>query len=167
MAPTAPKASSGGRVGIGAAAVAALAVSFVTLHEGIVTRTYADPVGIPTVCAGETGPHVRYGQTYTVSQCMAMLDKRLQSTWRGVERCISVTLEPHQAMAILSFAYNVGITAACRSTLIALLNRGEPAAVWCAQLSRWIYANGRKLPGLVTRRAAEREICERGSNGGR
>lgn len=29
-----------------------------------------------------------------------------------------------------------------------------------AELSRWVYAGGRKLQGLVKRRAAERAMCE-------
>jgi GH24 family phage-related lysozyme (muramidase) len=32
----------------------------------------------------------------------------------------------------------------------------------CAELSRWTRAGGNELPGLVKRRAAERELCERG-----
>jgi hypothetical protein len=30
----------------------------------------------------------------------------------------------------------------------------------CAELSRWTYAGGKQLPGLVRRRAAERQLCE-------
>lgn len=152
-----PKAS---RVGIGGIALAAIAAAFVLPHEGLRTQTYADPIGIPTVCAGETGPHVQYGQSYTVEQCMAMLDTRLQAMWAQVEQCIERPLETHQAMAVLSWTYNVGVGAACRSTLMKMLNRGEPPSVWCGQLSRWTYAKGKQWPGLVTRRADERALCE-------
>ena len=38
-------------------------------------------------------------------------------------------------------------------------NAGDLAGA-CAELSRWTYAGGRQLPGLIKRRAAEREMCE-------
>lgn len=143
-----------------AALVATLAGSLVAYHEGVVPYTYADPIGIPTVCAGETGPHVKFGQRYTVEQCIQMLDKRLQLEWNKFSRCIDRPLTPNQAVALLSWEYNVGASAACKSTLVRMLNAGKPASQWCAQLSRWTYAGGRQLPGLVKRRAQERAICE-------
>ncbi|HHG5564729.1 TPA: glycoside hydrolase family protein [Pseudomonas aeruginosa] len=41
------------------------------------------------------------------------------------------------------------------------LNAGDVRGA-CAELSRWVYAGGKKLGGLVRRRAAERELCEIG-----
>ena len=55
--------------------------------------------------------------------------------------------------------FNTG--AYCRSAIPALVARGEDRAA-CAQLSRWVYVRGRRVPGLVNRRAAERALCERG-----
>lgn len=47
----------------------------------------------------------------------------------------------------------------CASTLARKANAGDmPGA--CAELSKWVFANKAKLPGLVKRRAAEREVCE-------
>ena len=66
-----------------------------------------------------------------------------------------------QKAAFLSFAFNVGAQKFCGSTLVKKANQGDmPGA--CAELSRWTYAGGRELPGLVKRRAAERALCERG-----
>ncbi|WP_405045477.1 glycoside hydrolase family protein [Pseudomonas aeruginosa] len=48
-----------------------------------------------------------------------------------------------------------------RSTLLRKLNAGDVRGA-CAELSRWVYAGGKKLGGLVRRRAAERELCEIG-----
>ena len=63
--------------------------------------------------------------------------------------------------AFLSFAFNVGNGAFCGSTLTRKANAGDmPGA--CAELSRWTYAGGKQMPGLVIRRAAERQLCERG-----
>ena len=32
----------------------------------------------------------------------------------------------------------------------------------CAELSRWTYASGKQLPGLVKCRSAPRQLCEAG-----
>lgn len=145
-------------VGIGATALAAL-VSFVAYHEGYVPRTYADPVGIPTICFGHTGPDVTPGRTATRAECEALLRDDLAEAYAGVRRCIVVPMADHQAAALTSFTFNVGTRALCRSTLARYANAGNwPAA--CAELDRWVYAKQRKLPGLVKRRAEERKLCE-------
>lgn len=145
------------------AAVLAAAAPCTAYFEGVIPHTYADPIGVPTACVGETGPHIRMGQTYTVDECMSMFDKRLQLEWSRIEPCIAVDVTVPQAAAILSWEYNVGAHAACSSTLVRMLNAGAPPEVWCAQLSRWTKATkfgvSVELPGLVKRRAAERAMC--------
>lgn len=152
-----------------AAAVLAATAGGVAYFEGVIPHTYRDPVGIPTACAGETGPHIRMGQTYTLDQCMAMLDSSLARHWRGLESCADAELTINQAAALLSWTYNIGAGAACRSTLVRMLNQGAPAELWCHQLTRWTYATklGVKvqLPGLVKRRASELSMCLHGAWG--
>jgi lysozyme len=145
---------------VAAGGVLAIAAVFVPIYEGTVLGTYVDPVGIPTACMGETGPHIRLGQRFTMAQCEAMLDASLLSHARGLDDCIHVPLAAHEAAAVLSFGYNVGVRAACTSTMVRMVNAGRPAAEWCPQLERWVYAKGIKLNGLVKRRAAERALCE-------
>lgn len=149
-----------------AAAVLAATAGGVAYFEGVIPHTYRDPVGIPTACAGETGPHIVMGQTYTLDQCMAMLDSSLARHWRGLESCADAELTINQAAALLSWTFNVGAGAACRSTLVRMLNSGAPAELWCHQLTRWTYATklGIKLqlPGLVKRRASELSMCLHG-----
>ena len=62
---------------IGSAAAAAL-LAFVVQHEGLVTTTYKDVTGTPTVCVGETDPQYAIpGVTYTTEECMRLLEDRL------------------------------------------------------------------------------------------
>ena len=62
------------RIAAGAlAAILAVAAPIIAYHEGYVPNTYADPIGIPTVCFGHTGPDVEWGQEYTRAQCDALL----------------------------------------------------------------------------------------------
>lgn len=140
--------------GVGAAALA-LAAPVVMHYEGLRTKPYLDPVGIPTVCYGET--HVQMRQ-YTVAECQAMLLESMAHHGAQIAPCMPETLPDHTKAAALSFAYNVGARAFCGSTFARKLKAGDPLA--CAELSRWTYAGGKELPGLVKRRAAERAMCE-------
>lgn len=144
---------------IGAGATA-LAVPLVMLYEGTVLQSYRDPIGIVTACVGHTGPELRMGQRYTRQQCEDMLYGDLFKHAQALD-CIKQPMTDGQKAAFLSFAFNVGNKALCDSTLAHKANAGDmPGA--CAELSRWTRAGGRELPGLVKRRAAERELCERG-----
>ena len=57
----------------------------------------------------------------------------------------------------ISFTFNLGSGALQRSTLRRKVNREEHADV-PAELMKWVWAGGRKLKGLVKRRAAEINI---------
>ena len=144
---------------IGAGATA-LAVPLVMLYEGTVLQSYRDPIGIITACVGHTGPELRMGQRYTRQQCEDMLYGDLLKHAQALD-CIKHPLTDGQKAAFVSFAFNVGNKAFCDSTLARKANAGDMAGA-CAELSRWTRAGGRELPGLVKRRAAERELCERG-----
>lgn len=134
-------------------------------NEGLVLHSYADPAwgwAVPTACMGDTGPHIQRGMTFTESQCLDMLDARLRHTWNVLTtRCIreDVEISIHEALAVLSWTDNVGVGAACGSTLMRQLNAGEPGEVWCLQMYRWVYANGKVLTGLQNRREREVRVC--------
>lgn len=154
---------SPGKVGGIAALVVVLAAApFVAKHEGLILSTYADPIGIPTACAGETDKAVTLQERFTRDECMALLGASLLEHGKRMDACVRVPLTRSQAVAVLSWSYNVGTGAACGSTLVRLLNSGAPPSVWCAELSKWNKAGGRVLPGLVKRRAQERAMCEAG-----
>ena len=66
-----------------------------------------------------------------------------------------------QRSALASFVFNVGGRAFGDSTLLKHLNAGEDGLV-PRELMRWVWDNGRVLPGLVTRRLAEADLYWRG-----
>ena len=63
-------------------------------------------------------------------------------------------MKHHQFDALVSFAYNVGIGNLKSSTLLRKLNAGDYDGA-ALEFHRWKRSNGRVLPGLVRRRAAE------------
>lgn len=127
--------------------------------EGKENTTYRDIVDIPTVCYGQTGTHIRMGQTFTDAECAAMLDAELRKYLTALDRCITQPVTPNQGAAVLSWTYNVGTGAACGSTLVRKLNAGAPTSEWCGELLRWNRAGGKVVRGLTLRRQAEHTLC--------
>lgn len=150
--------------GIAVAVVAAVAAPMGAYYEGVYPQGYADPVGIPTDCIGETGPDVRIGvQRFTFDECVARYPVRLQKVWRGLSGCLNAEVTAGQGASLMSFADNTGIRATCTSTMARLINAGADGSVWCAQIPRWNKATfmGVKitLAGLTKRRASEYAMC--------
>lgn len=142
------------------AAWCAIAVACVSGFEGLRTAAYADPVGIATICFGET-KGVRMGQTRTLDECRGLLADSLELANNAVERCVRQPMPADRQAALVSFTYNVGGQAFCGSTLVRKLNAGDTYGA-CNELSRWTRARGIELPGLVKRREAERLMCIKG-----
>lgn len=148
------------RAGYTLAATLSIATAVVSTFEGLRTETYLDPIGIPTICYGHTAT-ARLGDRKTPEQCKEQLSKDLLIAIEDVESRVRVPLTVERRAALVSFVYNVGGQKFGSSTLLIKLNAGDPAGA-CAELSRWVYAGGVKLKGLVTRRAEERALCEGG-----
>lgn len=143
------------------AAWVAIAVACVACFEGLRQTSYLDPISIPTICYGET-KGVKLGQYATLEQCNGLLAESLQIANKAVDSCVKAPLPDYRRAALVSFTYNVGGGALCRSTLVRKLNAGDTIGA-CNELTRWDMAGGRKLPGLTKRRAAEREMCLKGA----
>lgn len=112
--------------GLSAATISAAAV-FVGNFEGMRTRPYVDPVGILTVCFGET-EGVKPTDRYTPQQCREMLEARLPDYWEPVRECLGNDTEEMpdtRKIALISFTYNVGGSAFCKSTLLRKLKAGD------------------------------------------
>lgn len=153
-----------GRVKFGAAAVIAAAIAVIAPWEGLRNQTYLDIVGVATVCYGQTGPAARPVARYSDAECKAMLGNEVAHFARQMESCISpaARMTAQQQAVVLSWAYNVGANAACKSTLVRKLNAGRPPAEWCAELLRWNRAGGQVVRGLDNRRKHEHQLCIRG-----
>uniref|UniRef100_A0A193SBP3 Lysozyme n=1 Tax=biofilter metagenome TaxID=1070537 RepID=A0A193SBP3_9ZZZZ len=130
----------------------------VPVFEGTVLKTYRDPIGVLTSCMGHTGPELQMGQRWTPEQCQQQLADDLVKHADALQ-CITKPLTDGQKAAFVSFAFNVGVPKFCSSTLARKANAGDMAGA-CAELSRWTYAGGKELPGLVNRRQIERKVCE-------
>ncbi len=122
----------------------------------------------PYVCAGGYNT-IGYGHVIKASekfdapinkeQATLLLEKDVQHSKKAVCEFIYIRLETHQRDALVSFTYNLGAGALQRSTLRRKVNRGEYRLA-AREFSRWVYAGGKKLNGLVRRRYVESQLFE-------
>lgn len=140
-----------------AGAVLLLATPFVAQYEGLRTKAYLDPIGIPTICYGETH-NVKIGDTQTVESCKTMLTARLGTFAIAVDYLVEPDIKPDMMAAFTSLSYNIGINAFRKSSVLRLANEGKFRES-CDFMLKYVYAGGKKLNGLVKRREAERQLC--------
>jgi lysozyme len=139
--------------------------------EGIRLEVYNDVAGVPTIGVGhkltpqelssgllQIGNNaVAYADGITQQQAMDLLGQDLVPYEKAVNSFVMVPLNQNQFDALVSFAFNVGLSAFHGSTLLKVLNQGGYDQV-PAQLLRWTHADGEVVPGLVTRRKNEIEL---------
>lgn len=158
--------SKGKSIAAGVAAVmaaGALAVPMIAEFEGFVPVGYPDPalgVKLPTACYGATTGIV-IGKRYTEQECANMLAADAVSHGLQIAPCLPPELPIQTRAAFISFGFNVGTSAFCKSTLAAKARAGDLAGA-CAELARWTRAGGREMAGLIRRRQAERKLCMEG-----
>ena len=143
----------------GSAAAMAVAITFIGGWEGLKLKAYQDIVGVWTVCYGETRG-VSKGDTYTKAECDEMLAEGIIDFEKQVDRLITYKgpIPIETKIAIVSWAYNVGIGNASKSTLIKKVNQGDLEGA-CNELLKWNRAGGKVVKGLTNRRIDEKALC--------
>jgi len=124
--------------------------------EGLRLKAYRCPAGVLTIGYGHTGG-VREGQVITEAEAEELLKKDLLIFERGVKNYVKVPLTDNQFSALVSFAYNVGLGAFGKSTLLRKINSRDYNGA-AAEFARWNRGGGKILPGLVRRREAEKAL---------
>jgi lysozyme len=139
----------------------AAGLSLIRQAEGLRLRAYLCPANVWTIGIGTTvypdGRKVQPGDKCTEQQAADYLANDVKGFERAVAAMVTVPLTGNQFSALVSFAYNVGISALRGSTLLRLLNAGDYASA-ANQFLRWNRAAGRVLTGLTVRRRAERSL---------
>jgi GH24 family phage-related lysozyme (muramidase) len=139
-------------------------LSILKRFEGLRLSAYRDAVGVWTIGYGHTSaagaPTVIAGLTITAQRAEDILVNDLRSYEAAVIANVKVPLNQNQYDALVSFTYNVGPGALKSSTLLKKLNAGDYAGA-AAEFAKWNKGGGKVLAGLVSRRAAEAELCKR------
>jgi lysozyme len=132
----------------------AAGLALVKSFEGCKLDSYRCPAGIATVGFGHTGPDVRIPMTITQERADELLENDLYRFENGVDAMLG-TATDNQFSACVSLAFNIGLDAFRKSSVLKRHNRGDHKGAADAFLM-WVKAAGRTLPGLVKRRSAER-----------
>ncbi|WP_028449767.1 lysozyme [Chitinibacter tainanensis] len=101
----------------------------------------------------------------TAAQAEEIFDKDLLRIEKAVLKLVRVPLNQNQFDAIVSFTFNVGpdidqdniAEGLGDSTLLRHLNSGNYYKA-AEEFNKWVFAMGKRQPGLVRRRTAERQL---------
>lgn len=132
-------------------------IALIKQCEGFRSTRYLDSAGKPTIGYGHL---IKPGESFTVvdeAQADALLRADVRTAECAVKRQVTVPLNAHQYDALVSFTYNVGEGALQKSTLRQKLNQTNYLGA-SVEFDRWVYAGGKRVQGLVTRRVEERNL---------
>lgn len=136
-------------------------LALIEAYEGFVAKPYYCPAGVLTQGFGHTaaaGPPA-LGGVWTREQARSVLRSDLARQYEpGVLKLLKRTPTQGQFDAMVSFAYNCGLDAFSRSSILKFFNRGEDAQA-AGAFALWVKATvkGKRVTvsGLVRRRASE------------
>lgn len=138
-------------------------IDLIKRFEGFRSKPYKCPAGVWTIGYGTTRGVTETTKEITEAEGERMLREAVAADERRLAELLPTTLMQNQYDAICSFVYNVGVAAFRHSTLFRLVctfpNDGKRIK---AEFGRWVHAGGKRLDGLVARRAAEAELYCRG-----
>lgn len=134
------------------------AIALIKHFEGCKLKSYKCPAGVWTIGYGHTSG-VKDGQTITQAQADHYLAIDIQPIEQQIRSYVTAPLKQHQLDALACFVFNVGIGNFATSTLRKLINAHDYDGA-ALQFGKWTKADGKDLPGLITRRAAERALFE-------
>lgn len=133
-------------------------LALIKTYEGFSAKAYRCPAGYWTIGYGHRiATHETFPENISKAEAEALLLRDVQVAEKAVRKGITIVLNENQFSALVSFVYNIGSGAFMRSTLRKQVNAGNHSAI-PRELLRWVWSNGRKLPGLVKRRDAEGKL---------
>jgi lysozyme len=151
------------RLAIGSLTLAASTLVGIALHEGYTDNTIIPvPGDVPTYGFGTTrkadGTALKMGEKTTPTRALVDLLRDASRFEQAVKRCAPVPMHPYEFQAYVSFTYNVGETAFCKSTLVKKLNAADYEGA-CKELLKWDKVKGVTIKGLTHRRQDEYRTC--------
>ena len=139
-------------------------IDLICSFEGLRLNAYDDGVGVWTIGFGTTiypnGIKVKKGDTCTEAQAKAYMAHDLKKFESAVNSAVTVSINQNQFDALVSLAYNIGTSGFKNSTLVKKLNAGDIRGA-AAQFDVWNKGGGKRMQGLVNRRAVERKLFEK------
>lgn len=124
--------------------------------EGFRAKPYLCPANVPTIGYGSTGPDITLATPPVTLEWAEGRMQREATLYAKAVLKLSPTLVSNNLAisAMADFSYNLGLTRYKASTLRRRIQAGDIKGAK-EELAKWVFGGGRKLPGLIARRAAE------------
>lgn len=133
-------------------------IDLIKKFEGLKLESYKCPAGLWTIGYGNTqwenGTRVLENQVIDIQRA----EKLLMFWVNKYAEKIDLKVNQNQFDALVSFAYNVGITNFNNSTLKKKVIANPNDATIRDEFMKWVSSKGKQLPGLVKRREAEANL---------
>jgi lysozyme len=133
-------------------------LALVKEFEGLRLKAYKCPAAVWTIGYGHTSsagaPIVTSDLEITRDEAEEVLKRDMGQYEDGVRKLVTVGITQGQFDALVDFAYNAGVGALQKSTLLKKVNAEKFDEV-PAEFMKWTKGGGKELPGLVRRRRAE------------
>lgn len=134
--------------------------------EGYASNAYhdsIDPTGVYTIGFGsiynwDANRSVQQGDVINKDIAVRWFFIEANQKVSAVQQMVKVSISNNQLLALSSFAYNLGTGALQGSTMLKLLNQNASKQTVANEFDKWVYSNGKKVPGLVKRRAQEKSL---------
>lgn len=143
--------------------LSAVGLLLIATHEGFSPTPYKDTGGVVTNGFGNAT--INPSKSVTVLEALEDLKLNTSNTGKAVTKCVRSDITQGQYDAYVSFAYNVGTNAFCKSTMAKLANAGDKIGS-CNQFDRWTFVAGKdckikanNCAGIVKRRKEEKNLC--------
>jgi len=131
-------------------------IGLIKRFEGLRLKAYLCPAGKPTIGYGHT-KDVKLGDVITEEEAEQLLLEDLIVVENEINKH-NLDINQNQFDALVSFVYNVGVGNFRTSTLLKKIKTDPNDKTIANEFKRWVYSNGKKLPGLVKRREEEAKL---------
>ncbi len=128
-------------------------LSMLMVFEGLRLTAYEDAAGVLTIGYGHT-KGVRRGDKISEYYAKEYLRQDVEEVEEAVSK-LGVARTVGQLDALVSLAFNIGMGRLRSSTLLKTIRKGGSKNAIKREFKRWVYAGGKKLPGLERRREWE------------
>lgn len=138
-------------------------VDLICKYESFQPKPYMCPANVPTIGYGTTrypnGNKVSLSdKPITKAQALDYLAFDLSKFEKDVDALCTDLLNQNQFDALVSFTYNLGAGSLRSSTLLKKVNNNPNDKTIALEFDKWVYANGKKLQGLINRRKEESKL---------
>lgn len=132
----------------------------ITKWEGLRLKPYLCSAGVATIGYGSTryenGKGVKLTDPpITKERANELFELTIDKYEKAVFTLGPDELTQNQFNALVSFAYNLGVTALANSTLMRKVNANLNDPTIAAEFRKWVNCNGKPLQGLINRREDE------------